>query len=205
MKKLLLILLVIPFISYSQINLDTINKKFSYSNVYEINKTKKQLHQNAMEWIAINFKDANEVVKLNTDDKIISKGYFDVSYLNSGYQLTNKVFFILEISFKENKYKLEIHTLKFNIDGIESPVDWHFYNFEYSFYLKTMQKLSDEANTKYLKKYYAKLLADQPKMIENFETQKALSLSFTNALSLELDDTANDLFNYIAKKSEDSW
>ena len=72
MKKLLFTLvLLISFGSYSQ----EINKtNDGYTEVVEVELTKKEIHQKLNEWIVINYKSAKDVIQLNTEDKIIIKG-----------------------------------------------------------------------------------------------------------------------------------
>ena len=69
MKKLLFTLaLLITTNIYSQ----SINKtNDGYTEVVEVELTKQQIHQKLNEWIAFSYKSANDVVQLNTEDKII--------------------------------------------------------------------------------------------------------------------------------------
>ncbi len=74
MKKLLFTLaILISFEGYSQ----EINKtNDGYTEVVDVALTKKEIHQKINEWIAVNYKSAQDVIQLNTEDKVITKGNF---------------------------------------------------------------------------------------------------------------------------------
>ncbi len=81
--KILLAILLFPLLLQSQ-----------FSKIYDTDLSKDAIKQKTEEWIALNFKDSNEVIKLNNENKIISKGYFDIGY---------KVYFSFIVSFKKKK------------------------------------------------------------------------------------------------------
>jgi hypothetical protein len=63
MKKLILLLLFIPLVSFGQ----KLNKDSNgYTEVIEVELSKKDIHQKINEWIAINYKSAQDVIQLNT-------------------------------------------------------------------------------------------------------------------------------------------
>lgn len=205
MKELLLILLVIPVISYSQIKLDTLNKTVSYSNIYEINKSKNQLHQKAMEWIAINFKDANEVVKLNTDDKIIAKGNFSIDITSGDYSFTYPIKFIMEISFKENKYKLDMHTFDLSQNGFTSPIKNYYFSNDFNDYIEILKEQLTQYTDKTTTKSFQKLFNNPEELNKMYQDYKTVALQIRNKVDAEVKLNAISLFEYISKKSEDSW
>jgi len=120
MKKLLILLILLTnTFAFSQ----TINN--DENGYYEIIKvdslSKKQIYNKSKEWIALNYKSANDVIQLDTEDKIIVKGIFKVPYLTYEHTYNHS----LIISFKENRFKVEMilnsmHTnLSSNINIIE--------------------------------------------------------------------------------------
>jgi hypothetical protein len=73
MKNLLFLLLFIPLVSFGQ----KLNKDSNgYTEVIEVELSKKDIHQKINEWIAINYKSAQDVIQLNTVDKIVTKGNY---------------------------------------------------------------------------------------------------------------------------------
>ena len=67
----------IPLITFGQ----ELNKDSNgYSEVVEVELTKKEIHQKAIEWVALNYKSANDVIQLNTEDKLVLKGNYTFTY-----------------------------------------------------------------------------------------------------------------------------
>ncbi len=104
MKKLILILLFIPLVSFGQLVNDD---STGYSNVYEVEMSKKEIHQKLNEWIGFTYNSANDVVQLNTEDKIIVKGSVPINF-----EFYKRVFEIgvrhtLSFSIRDNKYKID--------------------------------------------------------------------------------------------------
>jgi hypothetical protein len=103
MKKLLFIpIMLFTLIGYSQV----LNKtKNGYTEVVEVELSKKDIYQKINEWIAINYKSAQDVVQLNTEDKVVIKGNYTFLYPSGeAYGVRNTT----TISIRENKYKIEL-------------------------------------------------------------------------------------------------
>ena len=78
MKKLL-ILLILPLFSFGQ----DLNKEANgYTEVIQVELTKDDLYQKLNEWVAVSYNSANEVIQLNTTEKIIIKGILTMPYTN---------------------------------------------------------------------------------------------------------------------------
>ena len=109
MKKLIILLVFIPLVSFGQkLN----NNSDGYTEVIEVALTKKEIHQKLSEWIALNYKSANDVIQLNTEDKIVLKGNYTFnSPLSGAFGIRNTTTF----SIRDNKYKIDlIPTSAFN-------------------------------------------------------------------------------------------
>jgi len=106
MKKLLFTLvLLISFGSYSQ----EINKtNDGYTEVVEVELTKKEIHQKLNEWVAIAYKSAQDVVQLNTEDKIILKGNFLVSIKVHSFMYEYRINALTTFSIRDNKFKIDL-------------------------------------------------------------------------------------------------
>lgn len=214
-KTLLIILVVLPTIIYSQFKIDTLNSEGSFSKVYDVKLSKEQLRQKSLEWIALSFKDSNEVIKLNTDDKVIAKGYFDVEILSRGYKLKQKVYFVIEVAFKEAKYKLDFHTfvVQATVQGrkFETPYNQYLSCLDresYVSYLKQAIKTNPTnglVSDKRVAKAYTKIL-NSPKLIdENIEKGLVFEKQYTSQIKNNVEMLAEDLFTYITKKSNNDW
>jgi hypothetical protein len=119
MKKLLFILALLPFISFSQ----------EYTEVVEVpGKSIDQLYGSAREWFALTFKSATDVLKMDDPiaGKLIGKGSSHVSesYVTSGLvkvpiTLDWYPSYTINIAIKEGKYKCDITDIiiKSNVQG----------------------------------------------------------------------------------------
>jgi hypothetical protein len=102
MKKLFLFLLFIPFISSAQ----------PYTKVVEIpNQNAEAMYYKAREWVAINFRSANDVIQLDDAKnlKIVAKGYLHAYYVLRKKSIPHYVRFTLMVDFKDNKYRYYIN------------------------------------------------------------------------------------------------
>lgn len=184
MKKLLLLLLFLPFISLAQ----------QYSEVVEVpGKKADQLYTKANEWFALTFKSANDVIQLKDpiERKIIGKGIKQVGYFIRKYPVTLDVYFTLLVQFKDEKYKYDLQTSEIK------TADNHTYTFE-----RFKEMATVEGQTEYLKsigaspwvigKKQIQISADGNKMaVAEIETQlKAIIDDLTLTLKKE-DDKAN--------------
>ncbi|WP_372744269.1 DUF4468 domain-containing protein [Lutibacter sp.] len=206
MKKHAFILMALmPILSFSQLVLNETKTDVIFEKIYEVNKTKKEIHQKAMEWIAINFKDANEVVKLNTTEKVITKGNFNLDVSSHQYSFVATIKFIMEISFKENKYKLNMNSFNASIDQNEVGLYQYFSNLDFNNFVKFYEKTRDEAKDKFTKKYMDKLLANENELKSQYENSLTTSNKFTKGSSNRVETIADDLFNYINSKTDNDW
>ncbi|WP_228853279.1 DUF4468 domain-containing protein [Aegicerativicinus sediminis] len=114
MKTLILTPVIVMIFLYSGISLAQQyyddNGSFHYREVFELEgKSQEQLYNSVKKWIAVNFNDANNVIKMDSKDQIIVKGLTSIQ--NKGEV---KVDFTLDIAFKEGRYKLEMYDLDAN-------------------------------------------------------------------------------------------
>lgn len=121
-SKILLLLLITPFCSFSQKNstdekiilpLDSVTNLISYKGVVELGTgSKDQLYVTAREWFARNFKSAQSVLQMDdrTSGKLIGKAYSTGVYK---YMVTIpfELHYTIIISVKDGKYRYEITSL----------------------------------------------------------------------------------------------
>ena len=118
MKKLLFTLvLLISFGSYSQ----EINKtNDGYTEVVEVELTKQEIHQKVNEWIAINYKSAQDVIQLNTEDKVILKGNFSADFRIQNFTFTYRIHNSLTFSIRDNKFKIDLVPNRASYEGFST-------------------------------------------------------------------------------------
>ena len=73
MKKILLLLVLIPYFSNGQIQYKD-DGSIYFDKVYQVDLEKEEIKSRVNEWMALNFNDSNNVIKMNTNDKIIANG-----------------------------------------------------------------------------------------------------------------------------------
>lgn len=117
MKKLLLLLFVV---SLFQVNAQKINKNGDgYSEVYQTDLTIKEVHQKVIEWIAVNYKSAKNVIELNTESRIILKGNFIIDMIAGDIIIEYRVSNTLSISSKPGKFKVDFIPTKITYEGTD--------------------------------------------------------------------------------------
>ena len=132
-----IVLSLIPNLLLSQIldfpfdrSVITVNdqtKKIEFIYIDSIpDSNKDKLYSNALEWIALNFKDATSVIKLQDKDagKIIAKGMTRLSYSYKwlGNDMVDEYnqFFTIDISLRNNRYKIVFTDFIARIDATGS-------------------------------------------------------------------------------------
>lgn len=107
MKSLLLLILLIPAVCLSQFN-PSGSGPLQYEKVFERDLSSSDLHAAVKEWIAKSYNDPDHVIKLNTPDKILVNGIFDLPMDFSGQIINMTVSYDLTAAFKDGRYKINI-------------------------------------------------------------------------------------------------
>jgi len=119
MKKLLLALLLLPFIAVSQeinIPIDTTAQKISYSEVVKVDgATKDQLYTRSREWFARTFKSAKDVLQMDdrAAGKVIDKGYTQGSFVMLLSAMKFDIWYTVSITGKDGRYRYEVSDFTF--------------------------------------------------------------------------------------------
>lgn len=176
MKKLLILLIGLTTnVIFSQ----TINKEgYGYTEIVNVDSLKKvEIYQKLKEWVGISYKSANNVVQLDTEDKIIVKGNFIVGLSNGSISIDMVVVNDLIFSIKDYRYKIDL-----NINEMYSTnyPEYKTRGDKLRFYLSETPLNRDEyrmLSLKNAKEMYIsmgfnekksnKMLADMEKIIEN--------------------------------------
>jgi len=130
MKKLIYIILFLPFLALGQ----TLNEdKTSYTEVVEVDATKAEIQQQLLGAIAVMYKSAQDVIQLNTEDKIIAKGNFEFNMIAGvvagktvigSYRINNT----LTLGIKDGKYRIQLNPYSMSYQGKEFPNSTFFFS-----------------------------------------------------------------------------
>ena len=78
-----------------------------YTGVIQVELTKDDLYQKLNEWVAVSYNSANEVIQLNTTEKIIIKGILKLPYTNWAAKLSLNVSHSLTFTIREGRFKVD--------------------------------------------------------------------------------------------------
>ena len=103
MKKVILSIVITMVFAFTM-NAQLENKNGVYTEVIQVDLSKKDIYQKVNEWIAINYKSAQDVVQLNTEDKVIVKGNYIVVMGTKPHRVHNS----LSFAIRDNRYKVDL-------------------------------------------------------------------------------------------------
>jgi len=105
MKKLLLVLLFVPFTCFAQ----EINKESNgWTKVVNIEMSADDIYTKVNEWVAETYKNPDEVSKLNSKSKVIVGGNLSVNFLTQGQSIPYWLEHTVSISIRDNKFKIDV-------------------------------------------------------------------------------------------------
>jgi hypothetical protein len=209
MKKLLILL--IPIFAFAQ---EIKYKDEVFSKVFQTEKSNEEVYQSAKEWIAINFKSANNVLQLDTKEKLIVKGtdkftlpslygsYYDyygdimltISIRDKRFKIDYELTQFQSVEFPDNKFKLKEarFALYASFATEKELLDWRLKTFDEAAKKEKMKE------RKYIK-LKKQLVSNNS---ENFKTYKNQFKDFTDRVESTIDSMAN----YINKEATgDDW
>lgn len=114
MKKLILFL-IFPIFMFSQELPKDSSGVITYQEVIELqNLTGKQIYSKALEWFALRYNSANDVIQLKDENnlKVIGKGSYKIDY----YSRNPNIYHTIIIESKDNKVKITLTNLVYD-DG----------------------------------------------------------------------------------------
>ena len=123
MKKILIVLFIIPFFTLSQ-TIDSIQQtKINYEpSIVKVEKTKEEIYSKITSWINRYYKNPELVIKANEKDTYLRLSSISTySFFQSGIN-TNSYSYDLEISIQDGKYKVEF----FNIHDQDGYGDGYY-------------------------------------------------------------------------------
>jgi len=141
-------------IDFDKITVDNSTGKITYTFIDSIPGTNKNLlYGKCLEWIAKNFNDATEVIKLQDKEngKIIAKGLSELSYVYQrvygvNYYRKYQQYFTLDLTLRDEKYRLILTDFIIKtIDPLsETALEWYMpqiQDYDYS-KLSKLKKIS---------------------------------------------------------------
>lgn len=202
MKKIVFILLLIPFTCFSQIKIDSITRDISFRKVFNSDLSKEQLKDKVNLWFHKNYKNANNVIKVNTSDNI-----FASAALVANKSIKLYISYDVDVSFKEKKYKLEINNFQQYVIGYKQfktnvPVMTGIGFDEYKkLVLLASEKISGQAKDMLLKRLNNNSLA-----MEDFKNSKAQNLILENKIRAEITSISKGIQSALKKNAKkDDW
>jgi len=125
MKKLILLSVYLIFTCYLEIHSQELNKDGNgYTKVIQTKLSTKTVYQKVNEWIVENYNSAKNVLQLNSEDKVILKGNYKVTFTSGKYSFPYTVHNSLSISIRENRYKIDLIPSKitYELNELDSSV-----------------------------------------------------------------------------------
>jgi hypothetical protein len=208
MKKLFLLLIFIPLVSFGQ----DINKESNgYTEVVEVKLTKKEIHQKINEWIAVNYKSAQDVIQLNTEDRVIAKGNFTVNFRYMEVTFTYRIHNSLTFSIRDNKYKIDLVPNRVSLDINSTDVDSSFLTQYISSTLSTKDEFI-EYQEKVARNLYSKMGYSEKKtqkwinkLSSTWEDMYSNYLLDKPVWDDEIKSTFQSIKDYVSKSNNEDW
>jgi len=208
--KIKLSILVFLFLTTLMFSQQLTESGKGYSEVVEVGIKKDAIYQKIKEWISLTYKSSNDVLQLDTEDKLITKGNMVVNFEVTKYKFDFRISFTMVFSIKDNKYKInltptEIKSIAypsqdtgtamlemFMTNEVLSEEDYLVLSNENAFNSYKKIGWSDKKSTKMLKKY-------EDTIIKGYDSYKTNKANF----DIEIKSLYKSVKNAITKK--DDW
>jgi len=105
MKKLILILLLLPVIGFSQ-DLKMTPEGYSPIVILMPGKTAHQLYERAKNWANSYFESPNEAIKVDVPGKTLRVSCYSPSFANAGKKIIYDAYYNIRLDFKDGKYRI---------------------------------------------------------------------------------------------------
>ena len=104
MKKLLLLLLIVPLTCFTQVP----NEDGVLTHVVNVELSQDEIYAKVNEWLAETYNSLPDVLKLDSKSKVMVKGIMKFSFKKRNLNLTPSAKHTLSISIRDNKYKADL-------------------------------------------------------------------------------------------------
>lgn len=208
MKTILILIFILTgFIGKAQVVVDSINGKIYIDRVQEIELDKKELKEKTNRWVAKTYNNSNYVTRINNEENILTKGAFEVGADFSAYGATiyseRKVEYILDLKFKDGRYKITISDLMFNGTDASLSLAVYLMNFEQyrAFSLKAIEGYDGIG-----KKAAIKRINNDKKFRKDYESQQNYGKKIIPQIVEKLEQIDLSLLTYLKNKdNKDDW
>jgi len=188
------------------LEIDSSTGDLVFSKVYQVDIPKDSIHKKTVEWIAITFNDAKSVIKLDSESKVIAKGYFEIHYQIGQYPSENDVSFTMDVAFKDNRYKVDIFDVVLeSIQGIKMDASTYFKVTSIEDYREELKKMEEQSTDNTIKKYYTRLLSNHSRLEREYpRIQKTYGI-IKKEIESGILDMAESLYSYVNKEADNDW
>jgi len=204
-QYLTICLSLVFFINYAQISFDEENGSIEFERIDQIDLSQDKIKKSTLNWFAKTFKDANSVIKAETDDYIIGKGNFTIESNINKYTFYPIIYFTLEVAFKEGRYRIKIDNFNQSLNGIETNyVYFSEFSYEkyYDFTKSQIIQLSDGTPGKQMA---LKRLDNKKKSMKDYELQKENMKRSFDQIKEQLENISISLNAHLKKTKKDDW
>jgi hypothetical protein len=190
----MILFILLPALVQSQFKVDSISKEVSFINIRQVEANNEIIHNKVQEWIAINYNESNEVVQLNTTHKIILKGQFAFEYTTDYdgkvYSRNSQAYYTMNLTFKDNKYRVIIVFNKLNIGNNIEPISSIFISSKEDFKRVVIKNSEDmeivEARESFLNMFFKDLDGRYKSNVNSTTDLLGKFEQFCQAISIEL-------------------
>jgi len=196
MKKLLLVLLIVPLVSFGQ----EINKESDgWTKVVNVELSADDIYTKVNEWVAETYKNPEEITKLNSKSKVIVGGKLTINLSSQGQSVDFWLDHTLSISIRDNKYKADLIIGDISsklLPNIKSPASQsglaHNKFSKQDFMDVAKESLKTIYSGKKLEKNYQKFVVDKIDVsYPEYETNYQSMMDIISSLYKNLEDKVN--------------
>lgn len=213
MKKLFILLICVSFFSTQAQDLFKLSddkKDYYFENIHEVEFDKKTINAKALEWIAMNFNDSNNVIKSKTEDKVIVKGLFDVEYSAAGTTMSSNANFNLIIDFKDKKFRVRVKDITLTDKTYNTSVPFYSYvlsSTSFEDFKEAYRKQVESQTDKQVKKYMLKALKNEKALKQTYDMAQGVNQSIVSRVKSYCKDLDKELATYVIKgdPDKDKW
>ncbi len=206
MKNLLThLFILIQFTVFTQ----TKKNSFDFEKIYDFEMSKEQLKENTNAWMVKTFKNTNNGIKLTSTDNLIARGRFKGVFRDGlGGKRPCYFEYLIEVSFKDNKYRIIMsdYDINANQDEMQWLASWGMlYNNGNKNEFINRQKLFYENNRIFGYKSYLKKLNNPKKVDREIKRHKKYFDIINTQILAHQKSITKSLYDYLVKKKKSDW
>lgn len=86
--------------------------------------TQTEIYKRSKSWIVSAFKDAKQVIQIDTDGEIVGKGNLDCTYYVLGTAIPCRCYFTIKLNSKDGKHRVQIYDFSGHRYTGNQPIDF---------------------------------------------------------------------------------